>query len=283
MRKASTNPHVHRGLHLTPHFEDPMRGKDVRELQKACNARIRNLDLEIRKLKVDGKAGRQTVAVSRRVARHLGVGVRGHGVTRYVQTLIRHPEKRSASQVKRGKRYREAHAVQKCKVNGNSVTGGRDGGARITAGAIEAAHRYYNGQSHRFYSQAGAWTVSHGITGEPRGYRSDCSQFATSLYRSAGMNDPNRNNWTGGYTGTLMRGGRYIRRDQLRPGDLVLYGAYPHHHVEVWVGNGDGETSYAELARKGSPYRDRTVGHGSPPVDYGDIDMQAGPRFVTHR
>ena len=62
----------------------------------------------------------------------------------------------------------------------------------------------------------------------------------------------------------MMGLGRYIGRDQLKPGDLVLYGPAPHHHVELYVGPGN-----------------RTVGHGSPPVDYGDIYMIADPHFVT--
>lgn len=270
-RKPSTNSRPHRRLVVAPHWRDAsdlQQGADVEALQRAVNLRIQRNHLPIRPLVIDGECGRQTVAAARRVARYLGIGLRDgvHGVTRYVQNLIRHPRLRTPAQRRRGKRYREAHHDPGVvTVTNNTATGGTPR-ERVVACALKAADLYYRGKSHRFYSQPGAWTVDHAITGETPGRdRSDCSQFATGIHHAAGAKDPNANNYHGGYTGTLGANAKYIRRDQLRPGDLVLYGPAPHHHVEIYVGPGN-----------------RTVGHGSPPVDFGDIWMLADPHFATY-
>lgn len=285
-RKWSHNPDAHRKLKVprtetpTGRPDEPQKGDDVKQLQRECNKRIRNLKLPIKPLKIDGECGRQTVSVARRCARHLGVGLKTDGVSVYVQKKVRHPETRTKTQIRRGQDYREEHIKPPATVKGNTVTGGASDRERIVAAEMQAAHLYYTGASHRFYSQPGRWTVDHGITGEHPGERSDCSQFQTAMYHSAGAPDPNGTGFTSGWTGSLAAHMTEIRRDQLQPGDQVIYfhGA-TSYHVEGWVGNGDGHTTYAQLAAAGSPLRDRTVGHGSPPVDFGDIDMASGPRF----
>jgi hypothetical protein len=76
--------------------------------------------------------------------------------------------------------------------------------------------------------------------------------------------DPNGNNYQGGYTGTLGTHGQKISRDEAKrtPGAAILFGTYPHHHVEMSLG--DGSTT--------------TVGHGSAPVDRGTFDLLPGPK-----
>jgi hypothetical protein len=266
-RRWSKNPWAHRRLVVAPHFENPQRGEDIKRLQQALNARSRNLDLG-RPLEVDGKCGRATVGRAWRVARALGVGLRGPGVSVYVQHLIRHPEHRTKRQVARGKKWRKAHISTGPTVRGNKVTGGDGPRDRIVAAANAAVRLYTTGKAHRFYSQPGSWTIVRGITGERPGERSDCSQFATSIYHSAGAKDPNGAHYTGGYTGTLGAHGRYITRAQLQPGDLVLYGPRPHHHVEIFVPTDEDPNG--------------TVGHGSPPVDRASIYYMADPHFVTY-
>jgi hypothetical protein len=147
--------------------------------------------------------------------------------------------------------------VTKLHVQGNKGSGGTPR-ERVRAVAEAAAA---NGGRHSFYSQSGTWTVHYAVTGEPWGYRSDCSQWVTSAYWSAGLPDPNGTGYTGGYTGTLGARGREISRSEIRPGDLVLFGPFPHHHVELIVDSNG-----------------RTVGHGSPPVDHGTIDLLAGEK-----
>jgi hypothetical protein len=70
----------------------------------------------------------------------------------------------------------------------------------------------------------------------------DCSGFVTWCYKSAGANDPNDNEYGGGYTGTLWTTGTEISVAQLRPGDLVFWGNPMSPgggaHVAVYVGQG---------------------------------------------
>lgn len=64
----------------------------------------------------------------------------------------------------------------------------------------------------------------------------DCSGFATLCYRLAGAPDPNRQGYNGqGYTGTLLDHGDGIPLWQAKPGDLVIWGSFPGHHVAVIV------------------------------------------------
>lgn len=272
-REASTRAWVHRDLRFDQN--DHQTGADVRALQKAINERAQARGIKPL-LVVDGDCGRQTIAKGRQVARSLGLSVSKPGLSKAVQAIIRNPALRTPAQRARAKRYVPPAPVAQPTVKGNTVTGGTPR-QRVVAAAIQAAHLYYTGVSHRFYSQAGAYTADQAITGEDRGQRSDCSQFIAGMHHAAGLRDPNDENYTGGYTGTLGAHGTYIHREDLEPGDMVLYGPAPHHHVEMWVGNG--RDSYQRLAQIGHADRDRTVGHGSPPVDFGDIDMIRDPRF----
>lgn len=62
----------------------------------------------------------------------------------------------------------------------------------------------------------------------------DCSGFSTLCYKWAGSTvDPNGGNWAGAYTGTMLQHCRHIPKSAVRPGDLVVWGAYPGHHVAL--------------------------------------------------
>lgn len=73
----------------------------------------------------------------------------------------------------------------------------------------------------------------------------DCSGFATLAYKDAGAPDPNGAGYNGtGYTGTLMQHGKQIgysadgsvvMTQRIRPGDLIIFGDYPGHHVTVYL------------------------------------------------
>lgn len=274
MAKSSKIGFVHRDLVMSPHNANPQKGADVVALQKAINAHVGYRHL--RPVAVDGECGRITIARGRQLARSLGIGLKRPGLTMYVQHLLRHPNLRTPAQKKRGRRWVENHPPKtSVKIDGNTVTGGANVRERIVAAAVQAAYLDAHGTT-RFYSQAGTWTVIHGITGEHRGERSDCSQFLTSMYHSAGAPDPNGLKYTGGWTGSLVEHGTEISRRDLRPGDEIVYGPGPGHHTELYVGDGNPDHTWAQMAES---VRDRTIGHGSPPVDEGDIDMMAGARF----
>ena len=62
----------------------------------------------------------------------------------------------------------------------------------------------------------------------------DCSGFATLCYKWAGAADPNGNGYDGqGFTGTLLSHMKHIPREQVQPGDLVVFGPPPGHHVAI--------------------------------------------------
>ena len=62
----------------------------------------------------------------------------------------------------------------------------------------------------------------------------DCSGFSTLCYKWAGATvDPNGGNWAGAYTGTMLTACRHIPKSAVRPGDLVVWGVYPGHHVAL--------------------------------------------------
>lgn len=64
----------------------------------------------------------------------------------------------------------------------------------------------------------------------------DCSGFVTACYRWAGAKDPSRLDYREvGYTGTLLDNGVTIPVWQAKPGDLVIWGAFPGHHTAVIV------------------------------------------------
>lgn len=158
----------------------------------------------------------------------------------------------------------EAKKARRVKITGNSATGGSKIG-RLKAVAYKSAAECASGHRPNFYSQLGAWDVAHCITGEHYGERSDCSSWFTSVYKSAGLPDPNGTDYTGGYTGTLGLHGKVISLPQAKPGAAILYGPYPHHHVEMFVAPG------------------KTIGHGSGPVNAGVPDLFGDGDFIVRQ
>ena len=62
--------------------------------------------------------------------------------------------------------------------------------------------------------------------------QTDCSGFATLCYKWAGAPDPNGCDFNGtGFTGTMLKSCRHVLKAAAKPGDLVIWGDYPGHHV----------------------------------------------------
>jgi hypothetical protein len=129
-------------------------------------------------------------------------------------------------------------------VVGDSVQGGsiRD---RVVAAAMHAAELSKGDPSYFHYSQAGSWKFDLFKRDAP-GDRSDCSSFVIQAYEKAGCKLPASMHGQG-FTGTLAEAGRKVSTP--KPGDICLYGTFPYHHVELYIGGG------------------KTIGHGSPPID----------------
>lgn len=133
--------------------------------------------------------------------------------------------------------------------------------ARYRQACLRSWQRCASGKRRNFYSQPGHWSYKHCLTGEPVGFRSDCSQWLTSVCWLAQVPDPNGADWTGGYTGTQAgghNGWRLATEAEMRKSGwgYVIYGSGEGYHVEAYVGPGN-----------------RTIGHGSAPIDPGVIDL----------
>lgn len=147
----------------------------------------------------------------------------------------------------------------KVEIHGSKVTGGT-ARKRLHAALLRAMLNYREGSLPGYYSQSGgARDYLHAIWHYALGRIWDCSTFGDGIYLCCGLTAPSGPNTltAGGYTGTMGEHGKEIPEADAQVGDLVLYGSFPHHHVEVVL----------------DPARKTTVGHGSPPIDEGIFDL----------
>ncbi len=103
----------------------------------------------------------------------------------------------------------------------------------------------------RRYSQPGALTTD---PTPPAPARTDCSQWVRAIYLKAGAQDPGTNTWSQAAKGK--------RTSRPKPGDLMM--SATTGHVELYLGGG------------------RTIGHGSPPIDYANVSGWPGHYFITY-
>jgi hypothetical protein len=84
----------------SPHLH----GDDVTDFQHLLNSRFKSWEIDHR-IATDGEYGQATRAAAKTVAFGLGIAegpINAHGVTPNVRTLIRHPDKRNRTELKRG-------------------------------------------------------------------------------------------------------------------------------------------------------------------------------------
>jgi hypothetical protein len=153
-------------------------------------------------------------------------------------------------------------------IKGDKATGGSVH-ERLKAVALKSAAECAAGNRANFYDQGGRYDVSHCITGPSSDCRDDCSSWKTSAHKSAGLKDPNGLRYGSGYTETLrnyaVANHLVVTRAELKPGGSVIYGPPgATHHVEMYVGPGE-----------------KTIGHGSAPVDAGIVDLFGPDEYMT--
>lgn len=151
----------------------------------------------------------------------------------------------------------------------NKVVGGTPH-QRLRAGALRAYRNWREGSQPGYYSQTGGVRdYLHALWHYAAGRIWDCSTFADGLYICCGLEAPSGPNTleVGGFTGTQGEHGKVIPESQAKSGDLVLYGAFPHHHVEVVL----------------DPEEKTTIGHGSAPIDPGVFDLFGDGDFIIRR
>lgn len=208
------------------------------------------------KLRAQGHPA-QAEAEDRNALRLNHVAYKNHMRAQYwlgkVKVLVRHAHKLDdllqKAEIERTA-WQKKHGVE---VNGNKVTGGTPR-QRLRAAIHAAAHNCATGKQNNYYSMSGASPDhSHTIQEMPYGHRFDCSSFADGIYECCGLPNPSGTTDGSGYTGTEGSHGKQVSRAKAQTGDLILYGPYPHHHVEV----------------VDDPARETTIGHGSAPIDAG--------------
>jgi hypothetical protein len=89
-------------------------------------------------------------------------------------------------------------------------------------------------------------------------YVSDCSAGVTNCYSWAGAQDPNGDDYRGGYTGTLIArgkledGGKTIRLSRVRSADLIFFGPATAWHVAMVIKGGK-EPLLWSMGEQGDP------------------------------
>jgi hypothetical protein len=221
-KPTAAQTRIVRDLHLVSPF---LRGADIAQLQRACNAVSDEKKLR-RTLAVDGEYGPNTRDVAKLVAYSLGLRHKHlrpmvHGrIDKATQAVIRNPKLRSQAATSRAKR--RIKGIRRHQRSNDNVR------AKIVANAQWGIAN--NAAIH--YQQ------SRPIEGlnTPRKLPlfTDCSGFATDCAKWAGARDPNQNGYNGqGYTGTFLTGCRHIAREAARPGDYVVFGLYAGTHVVI--------------------------------------------------
>lgn len=152
-------------------------------------------------------------------------------------------------------------------LNQNKVTGGTPK-ARFRTACIVSSRRCGAGKRINFYDQSGTPSVDRCFEGEDYDQRSDCSQWLTSAIWTAGLPNPNGDQWLGiMYTGSLVNpqnGWHQCSEEEMRRAGFgyVVYGGGTGFHVEAYIGPAD-----------------LTIGHGSAPIDAGVIDLLGDGNF----
>lgn len=212
------------------------------------------------RLKAEGISDKQSRAYKRAHAK----AIYWKGRVKQQQRRINHLERSTAEVELELEKWKKDHKVT---IRGSKVTGGTPR-QRLKAALLRAMLNYRTGKLAGYYSQSGgARDYLHAIYHYALGRIWDCATFGDGVYLCCGLTAPSGPNTltAGGWTGTQGEHGKRIPESQAQVGDLVLYGPFPHHHVEVVL----------------DPVRKTTVGHGSPPIDEGVFDLFGDGDYIV--
>lgn len=234
----------------------------TRRLQAATNRRLKSRGLASYAVKEDGHLGVKTLLAVRKAAWALGAleatldtVTKKRVVSAGVQSIILNPGKRNERQrrsakvrivkLKRDRARLKARAKEHA-AQAKNQSGGR---SRVVHFAKEAAAAYRK-QPGAYHYLAGGVANLIFLKPSPRNYRSDCSQFASSIQKAAGLPDLGSNGPL--WVNTVIMAHHLEYTDHPEPGDFGMYGSrWAPHHVEVYCGEPGAEF----------------IGHGSPPID----------------
>lgn len=241
-------------------IHDGDKGKAIGQLQRAINKRLRARSAQSRMIKVDNEFGPRTRRALVFAAYLLGAdksiydGMRHGPITVPEQEFVRFPGRRDAVHQQRGKLRVAAHrkAVEKAKAQAQQANAKR---RRICQEAAKAAANYRKQPGKYHYLAGGVANLIY-LEPSPHNFRSDCSQFAASVFKGAGLPSPASvpHMWASTFTMVKAPGVRVVHKSQRKPGMLGMYGSLSApHHVEIFV--------------KGVVPGVDFIGHGSPPID----------------
>lgn len=230
------------------------RSDAARQLQAATNRRLRARGLDGATVREDGVIGNATLLAVRKAAWALGALsstyeaiTREREVSVGVQRMIRNPGLRSREQQERGKARLSTMRHERAKASKAKASSG--GRLHVVQNCLAAASAYARNPGAYHYLAGGSANLVF-MRPTPRSWRSDCSQFASSVQHAADLPDlgPNGPLWVN----TVIMAAHLERVDHPSPGDFGMYGSRrAPHHVEVYCGVAGHEF----------------VGHGSPPID----------------
>lgn len=167
-----------------------------------------------------------------------------------VQRLVRNPGLRNDDQKARGKARISTMLHDRAERHKRQRPS--EGRLLVVRNCLIAAQHYQVNPRAYHYFAGGIANLIY-LQPTPRSYRSDCSQFASSVQHDAGLPDlgPNGPLWVN----TVIMAAHLKVTDHPAPADFGMYGSRTApHHVEVYCG------------ALGGPGRE-FVGHGSPPID----------------
>lgn len=223
--------------------------------------------------KADKATGPKAIALTKEAGRHSTVAYKNHLRAQHylgvIKTLTQRLEGLETDQAKIAAEVKKLRP----KVKGQEVVGGTPK-QRWFLACLTSVANCSNGTRRNFYSQSGAWDISHELVGGPvYGERSDCSSTVTGWAKAAQLGDPNGAEWTGGFTGTLIsqsNGWKEVSLAAIRKKGwgYIVYGEGSGHHTEGFTPS------------KESP--DRTSGHGSQPVDFGAVFLFGEGEFQRY-
>jgi hypothetical protein len=234
------------------------RGGDITRLQQAINSRLRARSAGNHAIKPDGNFGPATRKALTYALYLLGydadmikknIAGRTNAVSPREQMYVLNPGRRTDADLRRGRKRVAAHrkAVKKQEQQQQEANAKRQA---IVRQAEQAAANYRQNPRAYHYLAGGVANLIF-LRPSPRNYRSDCSQFAASVYKAAGLPSPASvpHEWASTYTMVKSPHAKVTTREHRKPGDLGMYGSLSApHHVEIWCGN-------------------KFIGHGSPPID----------------
>ena len=231
------------------------RGEGARAFQSALNRRLLARDMDQYVVKEDGVMGPRTFSSARKGAWILGAMpetyesiVSRKQITVGVQRMVRNPGTRTEAQLGRAQarlRYYRKHREKMSE----SVKGLSSERLRFVGLALRAAKNYEANPSAYHYLAGGVANLIF-LEPSPITYRSDCSQFASSVQNAAGLPDLGRNGplWVNTWTMDEV----LKQTKSPKPGDFGMYGPPGNpHHVELYC------------ALPGYEF----IGHGSQPID----------------